>query len=322
MKKIILFNTAIASPNKGDDIIMSCCKKQLKFLLENNYVLELPTHTPISHWYQNFSKFNIGDHYREIDYKFICGTNLFNANMCLPTPLWNINVFNCKVAKGAVAVGVGMGSVKATPNSYTRSLLRKVLSTEYVHSTRDEKTAKFLRGLGFKALNTGCATTWDLTNNFCAEIRGKKAEEVVFTLTDYAKDIEKDKYLLKVLLENYKKVYYWIQGIGDLQYLKEIYDGDQVTLIGPTLEAYDKILEKQIDFIGTRLHAGIRAMQKKCRTIIISVDNRAEDMKKDINLCILPRKQLDNLSDFIYKDIEFQLNIKEKNIEMWRDQFK
>ena len=45
-------------------------------------------------------------------------------------------------------------------------------------------------------------------------------------------------------------------------------------------------------------------------------------MKKDINICILPRKQLDNLSDFIYKDIEFQLNIKEKNIEMWRDQFK
>lgn len=322
MKKIILFNTAIASPNKGDDIIMSCCRKQLKFLLENNYVLELPTHTPISHWYQNFNKFNIGDHYKDIDYKFICGTNLFNANMFLPTPLWNINIFNCKVAKGVVAVGVGMGSKKLSPNFYTKHLLKKVLSTEYIHSTRDEKTAKFLRKLGFKAINTGCATTWELTNDFCSGICRKKANEVIFTLTDYAKDIEKDKYLLKILLENYEKVYYWIQGIGDLEYLREIYSGNQIILIEPTIESYDQILEKEIDFIGTRLHAGIRAMQKKCRTIIISVDNRAEDMKEDINLCILSRKQLDSLNNLIYKEIDLQLDIKEKNIEIWRNQFK
>ena len=63
-------------------------------------------------------------------------------------------------------------------------------------------------------------------------------------------------------------------------------------------------------------------MQKKCRTIIISVDNRAEDMKEDINLCILSRKQLDSLNNLIYKEIDLQLDIKEKNIEIWRNQFK
>lgn len=322
MKKIILFNTAVASPNKGDDIIMDCCKKQLEPILKGNYVLEVPTHTPISHWYQNFAKFNIGDHFKKIDYKFVCGTNLLNANMFLPTPLWNINPFNSKVANGAIAVGAGMGSQSIKANYYTKKLLRKVLSLDYVHSTRDEKSANFLRSIGLKAINTGCATTWDLSNEFCSTIPDGKSDEVVFTLTDYAQDEQKDKYLINILLKHYNKVYFWIQGIGDLDYLQKIYKGNQIILVDPSLEAYDVILEKRIDFIGTRLHAGIRAMQKKCRTVIISVDNRAEDMKKDINLCVVSRNELDTLETLIYRKMPTQLNIKMENIQKWLSQFR
>ena len=322
MKKIILFNTAVASPNKGDDIIMDCCKKQLEPILKGNYVLEVPTHTPISHWYQNFAKFNIGDHFKKIDYKFVCGTNLLNANMFLPTPLWNINPFNSKVANGAIAVGAGMGSQSIKANYYTKKLLRKVLSLDYVHSTRDEKSANFLRSIGLKAINTGCATTWDLSNEFCSTIPDGKSDEVVFTLTDYAQDEQKDKYLINILLKYYNKVYFWIQGIGDLDYLQKIYKGNQIILVDPSLEAYDEILEKRIDFIGTRLHAGIRAMQKKCRTVIISVDNRAEDMKKDINLCVVSRNELDTLETLIYRKMPTQLNIKMENIQKWLSQFR
>lgn len=322
MKKIILFNTAVASPNKGDDIIMDCCKKQLEPILKGNYVLEVPTHTPISHWYQNFAKFNIGDHFKKIDYKFVCGTNLLNANMFLPTPLWNINPFNSKVANGAIAVGAGMGSQSIKANYYTKKLLRKVLSLDYVHSTRDERSANFLRSIGLKAINTGCATTWDLSNEFCSTIPDGKSDEVVFTLTDYAQDEQKDKYLINILLKHYNKVYFWIQGIGDLDYLQKIYKGNQIILVDPSLAAYDEILERKIDFIGTRLHAGIRAMQRKCRTVIISVDNRTEDMKKDINLCVVSRNELDTLETLIYRKIPTQLNIKIENIEKWLSQFR
>ena len=107
-----------------------------------------------------------------------------------------------------------------------------------------------------------------------------------------------------------------------MDYLQKIYKGNQIILVDPSLEAYDEILEKRIDFIGTRLHAGIRAMQKKCRTVIISVDNRAEDMKKDINLCVVSRNELDTLETLIYRKMPTQLNIKMENIQKWLSQFR
>ena len=56
--------------------------------------------------------------------------------------------------------------------------------------------------------------------------------------------------------------------------------------MSPTLEAFDNLLESEIDldYIGTRLHAGIRAIQKKRRSIIIGVDNRALEMQKTLIL--------------------------------------
>lgn len=321
MKKIILFNTAIASPNKGDDIIMEACKKQLQPILNGNFVLELPTHTPISHWYQNFSKFNIGPYYNNSDYKFLCGTNLMNANMFLPTTLWNINLFNCKVAKETITIGVGMGSRSFKANGYTKVLLEKVLSKNYIHSTRDERTAQFLRSIGLQAINTGCATTWGLTNKICKEIPDEKSDEVIFTLTDYAQDVVKDKWLIEMLLRNYAKVYFWIQGVGDLDYLHQIYSGKEIIIVEPSLVAYDKILDRHVDYIGTRLHAGIRAMQKKSRAIIISVDNRTHDMKENINLCTISREELEELETMIYDKINVCLNINETGIRKWMYQF-
>ena len=51
MKNILLLDTAFASFNKGDDIIMECTRKELASLLEPNFELNLPTHVSAFHWY-------------------------------------------------------------------------------------------------------------------------------------------------------------------------------------------------------------------------------------------------------------------------------
>lgn len=321
MEKVILFDTSLGSPNKGDEIIMQSCERGLKPILDNKFVFRIATHTPMSHWYQNFRWFNVCHYYRDVNYKFVCGTNLLNANMLLPTPLWNINIFNGKIAKGAILVGVGLGSKKNKPNLYTRFFYKKVLSKDYVHSTRDERSAAFLRSMGFKAINTGCVTTWGLTNEFCADIDGKKSESVIFTLTDYNKDKKRDIELIEILLKNYKQVFFWLQGTGDYDYIKELGYLEQVELVNPSVSAYEEILNQHVDYIGTRLHAGIKALQHKRRALILSVDNRADDMKQNLNLPIISRENVTDINQKIYEDWKICPNIHSDNIKIWLDQF-
>lgn len=322
MKRVICFDTSIATSNMGDYIIADSCEKQLSFILKDNFVLRFPTHTPISHWYQDFRKFS-GGRYRDFaDYKFLFGTNALNSNMFVPTPLWNINLFNNRMAKGVICVGVGMGSSILKANKYTEFLLKKTLNREYAHSTRDEKTAIFLRSMGFKAINTGCATTWNLTESLCEQIPHKKAKKVVFTLTDYMRDPEVDKLLIDILIENYERVYFWVQGIDDCDYLQSLTDNHSIEIIPPSLTCYDKILLEDVDYIGTRLHAGIRAIQKKKRSIIIEVDNRASDMKECISLNTIKRNDVKmNLEKMLNCDIFTSLGVDTDSIAAWKDQF-
>jgi polysaccharide pyruvyl transferase WcaK-like protein len=242
--------------------------------------------------------------------------------MCVPTPSWNVNIFNAKMMRDTICVGVGMGSKGIVPNLYTRCLLKKILSHKYIHSTRDERTAEFLRNIGFKAINTGCATTWGLTNDICHQIPKSKAETVVFTLTDYMRDIESDKYLISTLKKLYRKVYFWIQGIEDYAYVTSLVEKGEIEIISPNLQSFSQILAGNVDYVGTRLHAGIKALQNKKRTIIIEVDNRASDMKESINLPTIKRTELvEKLEMMILSDFETKLNINTEAIDKWRQQF-
>lgn len=323
MKRIICFDTSVASTNKGDYIIMQSCRKELEYILKNNFVINFPTHTPIAHFYQDTKKTSGGRYSGNADLKFVCGTNLMNSNMLQPTPLWNINIFNCDMQKDCVCVGVGMGSKDIKPNLYTRLLYKKVLSKKYIHSTRDERTAEFLRSMGFKAINTGCATTWCLNNDYCKQIPSSKSNNVITTITDYKKDITLDKEMFKILLTNYNSVSVWVQGIEDYNYLKELEILDKVSIIPPSLESYEKALsEEDVEFVGTRLHAGIKALQMKKRAIIIGVDNRAKDMSDNIALTVINRLEIDEkLMETINSKIDMKLNIKYDNIVKWKKQF-
>ena len=63
-----------------------------------------------------------------------------------------------------------------------------------------------------------------------------------------------------------------------------------VIIIPRDLEAYERrLIQGNVDYVGTRLHAGIFALNHKVRSIIVAVDNRAIEIAKDTNLPIVRR---------------------------------
>lgn len=220
-------------------------------------------------------------------------------------------------------VGVGSGSTWKRMDSYTKALYHKTLSKTYIHSARDEITKQHLEDLGYKALNTGCPTMWCLNEAHCARIPTGKADRVVFTLTDYLKDLEKDKALIDILARNYEELYFWPQGYGDYEYLMELDVDVKINVISPNLNAMRSLLlEGNIDHVGTRLHGGIFAMQNYVRSIILMIDNRARDMKNSYNIQAVERADTARIEKLIRSEWKTAVNIYEDRIQMWKEQFK
>lgn len=322
LKKIILFDTSSGSYNKGDEIIMLGVREGLKSILENAFVTTLPTHTPIFHFYQTLNLNQNVKLLKQADYKFICGTNLLYTNMLRPWPLWNINLFNSKPLNECILVGVGNGINSKKINYYTRLLYKSVLSKKYIHSVRDNSTKFMLESMGFKAINTGCPTLWGITKELCKKIPTKKSNNVIFTLTDYRRDIKKDQKLIDILNRNYDNVYFWPQGSEDLDYMRSFNNTAKIIVVNPSVQAFSNILNNEdIDYIGTRLHAGIFSIKHRKRSIIISVDHRARNMGKDFNLNVVERKNISDLESIIWSEFVTNVNVDHERINLWLNQF-
>ena len=316
MKKILLLDPSISNVNIGDEIIADGVKKGLKHITEGNFVVKVSTHLPMSLMYQRC----IGTP----DYKFVCGSNLIMGKLNKLFKQWHITYKDIPFLKGTILCGVGWNKYGNEPNLYTKILYRSILSKKYLHSVRDEYTKEMLNKVGIdNVINTACPTLWSLTPDFCKTIPTTKAKKVVFTLTDYGVDLEKDKQLIDILLNNYEEVYYWGQGVGDFEYIHQISNNKDIKIINPTLEEYDEFLKNnEVDYIGTRLHGGIRAMQFRRRSIILSIDNRAKEMGRDFHINVVDRNELDKLEETINGEVVTKLNLPWENIEKWKSQFK
>lgn len=314
MNRITLFDTSVCTENVGDEIIMDCVKKQLRDMFPQTMFLRVPTHEKITKIsYNRMKKTNIG---------FVGGTNLLASNMRYPINQWNIHLWNTKHMNNVVLMGVGSQNYGDKINLYTKLVYKNALSPKYLHAVRDSYTEGIMRKMGINnVINTGCPTLWSLTKEHCKSIPTKKSKNVICTFTDYNKDIEKDKKLAQILFKNYDNVYCWIQGSRDYEYITSI--SDKFILIDPHLEEYDNILNSNIelDYVGTRLHAGVRAMQKGRRSIILSIDNRAREMGKDYNLNVIERNDIDKLEEYIYSEFKTEVKLNLENITKWKSQF-
>lgn len=308
---IVLFDTGLHTQNTGDHIIMENCELHLSSVLELKDAIHISTH-----------QIPEAEKKRDGKYKIVCGTNILSCNM-RSYGLWKLPR-HLKGYYGITLMGVGFDSYNTKSDLYSRLLFRYMLSPEGMHSVRDSHSEKAMKLMGIRnVLNTGCPTMWNLTPEHCAAIPTTKASKVVCTITDYSRDAQNDKAMLDILLENYDKVYLWLQGQNDLAYVRELGYEEMLELVDSTLEAYDAILAMDdLDYVGTRLHAGIRALSKGHRSLIISIDNRAECIGADTGLPILRREDISSmLGNRIKSEIETRIALPLENISRWKAQF-
>lgn len=315
MKKITIFDTSVVSDNIGDFIIMDAVNRELKTLFKECMFFYSLTHDKISKASYKLNKIS--------DYSFIGGTNLLSSNMNSYNQ-WKINLFDSFFLKNIILMGVGWWQYQKQPNIYTKILYRSVLHKQILHSVRDSYTEKMMKSMGFNnVINTACPTMWGLNKEHCHDVPAKKAEDVVITVTDYNKDYENDKNTILLLRKNYRNIYFWPQGSGDLDYAKQI--GVQENEVLPPnlyhLESLLKDPEISLDYVGTRLHAGIMSLQRKRRSIIIGIDNRSTEKAKDFNLPVVSRDHLDSLHKKINSRLVMDIFIPEDNIFRWKQQF-
>ncbi len=319
--QIINFNTSFGTKNIGDYIIVDSVFREMDFLFKDKFVLNLPTHTPVALPRQTISISPLSKSCNTNVLKFIDGTNIIKKSLFRPWPDWNISFFTKKPYKNAILIGAGLGGSFTKVGPYTKYMYKTILSKKYIHSTRDEQTKKFLESLGLRAINTGCATMWGLTKEHCKKIKETKSDKVVFTITDYDKNPELDSKMIEILRCNYKKIFFFAQGIGDLDYLNTISKNKDIETIY-NLEQYKQLLESSnIDYIGTRLHAGLYALQKYARTIIVIIDNRARDINADYDLPSIERNNIAELEQMINNNIKPEIKINTENINAWKKQF-
>lgn len=323
MNNILILDTSIASNNKGDDIIMECTRKELAPLLDASYEVTVPTHVSPFHWYQVWRNSLFVQRIANCSYKFVGGSNILIPDLLTHFPQWNINLFNYQPMKGCILVGVGAGAgAEGKMRPYTRHIYRKLLSNDYYHSTRDERSKQYVERLGLKAINTGCVTMWMLTPEFCATIPHEKADKVVFTVTATNQLRKNHQALLDTLLNNYHEVYFWPQGIEDFGYFKSLENTETVHVLTASKKAYDDYLtNNQTDYVGTRLHGGVYAMRHGRRAIIIAIDERARSINEKNHLNCIDCNHLEDLEGFIRSSFATQVTMDYESIGLWKKQF-
>lgn len=311
---IALLDTSAESDNQGDYIIVENCEKQLVNCVDLSQVSHIPTHRSIN------SKER--DILLNASRKIFCGTNALSGHM-QSYGLWKLDP-DVSPFKNTILMGVGFDSRSSEFDHYSSKLFQTILCKTGYHSVRDSFSAEKLKAMGIKnVLYTGCPTMWNLTVEHCAKIPTKKASNVICTVTDYLRDYENDKRMLNTLLECYDEVYLWLQGQDDLAYVQELGYEKKVILIDSDLKSYDKALQMQdLDYVGTRLHAGIRALSAGHRSLIVSIDNRAECISADTGLPTISRKDIPvALKSRIYSSICTEITMPWENIEKWKGQF-
>lgn len=311
MKTLSLFDTSICSTNLGDRIIMDAVKQTLDELFSDALIVHFPTHDFI-----NLPSYKIVSKSKLV---LVGGSNLLSSNMPFYRQ-WKVGLLDFLNLSDVILMGVGWWQYQNQPNPYTKLFYRKVLSENCLHSVRDSYTQKQLNSIGIKnVINTSCPTTWSLTHDHCQGIPQQKADSVLLTFTVYKQNEEMDSKLVEVLLKEYKNVFFWTQQPNDYKYMKKM-TGEKIHYVEPTLDGLDDALQSQdVDYVGTRLHAGIRALQHKKRSIILGVDNRATEISKDINLPVIDRADISGIVDLINSNLQIKINLPEENIKLWKE---
>jgi polysaccharide pyruvyl transferase WcaK-like protein len=316
LQRVTVLDTAAASTNLGDNIIMEAVSGELTKVFPAAALFAVTSHEvmgPQSHML-----------IRQSDWTIAGGTSLISSRMWFRCS-WRVRPRDALANLNVVLMGVGWYQYQGSPDPYSRWLLRSVLHRKAMHSVRDNYALEKLRSIGItNVVNTGCPTLWPLTPDHCASLPRTKAQSVLTTINSYPKlyDRDADARMIAMLRRHYRDVYLWIQTHSDFEYARSL-DPD-LLFVDPSLAALDAILcsDLDLDYVGNRLHAGIRALQKGRRAIIVEIDNRAREMGQDFGLPTVGRDEFERLEQMIEDALEIAVRLPVKEIELWKAQFR
>ena len=249
---------------------------------------------------------------RQSDMCFIGGTNV------LASKGWRLRWFDSIFLSNAICFGVTWGGISAKPSFRERILLRRVLDGHQIHSVRDRFTQQLLDQIGIVSVSTSCPTMWRLSPEHCAAVPQEKTRSVVFTLTAYLRDPSADREMIDTLRKHYETLYFFPQMHGDYTYFQGL-NINGVRVIGQNLHSYDHVLaNEELDYVGSRLHGGIRALQFKKRTLVIGVDHRSVEIANDTSFPVLQRTELHKLESWITGRVPTQIKLPAEVITNWK----
>jgi hypothetical protein len=311
----VLLDTSVYSDNAGDYIIMDYVNMQLNSIWPDYVFPRLSTHSNKNTQYDSI----------ENSAKILCGTNALplSINRSIPVSLpSNPETYR----KSMILLAVGLRGLNHNEHftKETAHLIRNLLADGVMHSVRDSHTKQCLNEIGVKnVINTSCVTLWKLTESFCRTIPSNKHKDVLTTITDYCFSPSDDSFMIETLKKHYRNVYLWIQGRHDLALFRQLHI-DNVKLIFGGFSGLEEFVQghDDFDYFGTRLHCGIYCLNHKKRSMIVSVDNRAEDIERDTNIPTVKRESLKLQMDaLIESPRSADIHIPEDEINTWRGQF-
>jgi len=312
------------SRNLGDLIIQDAVNREVSLLFTGAEVIHCSTHSPLTQ--EQLHSLS------GMDVVLVGGTNLLTSRFrpwnrwnevaqCWSNQ-WSIHLLDALRIRQAILLWTGWVTYQREPDPLTRLMYHAALSGTGYHSVRDEYSRQRLISLGFcNVLNTSCVTMWGLSDTDMRGIPNIQGDNALLMLTDYARDHERDARLLKTLKERYRQVYAWPQGTEDSTYLRELeFSG---VLLERSLPALDAFIQSggSFDYIGTRLHGGIRCLQNRRRALIVEVDNRAAEIARDTGLPTVKRDDFTSIQRWIDGAPPPCIRLPLDAIQKWRAQF-
>jgi polysaccharide pyruvyl transferase WcaK-like protein len=308
-----VFDTAIDTDNLGDEIIMDAVWDVLR------RIFPAATYRRIaSHRYASIGDLLTG---RQTDVSIVGGTNILKSHMLLRGN-WRISPLDYLAWRKVVLLGVGWqhyGGGEA--DAPTRLFFRSILSRDMLQSVRDMHTYALLRPHVPTALYTGCPTMWRLTPEHCLRLPMRKARNVIYAVTYYQPAPAADRAIFQLLKRHYDKVFFWPQQASDMTYFRSL-DVDGFVPLPRDVAQFNRLLdEEDVEFVGARLHGGIRALQRRRRALIVPVDNRATEISKVTQLPIASRSEPEMIERWIVQPRPTRIVLPWDAIERWQNQF-
>jgi polysaccharide pyruvyl transferase WcaK-like protein len=343
--KICLFDPGIGnhngspSANLGDLIIQEAVERELSNLFQGSELTRISTHV-----YPKAQHLEVA---KKSDLIFVGGTNLLESKM-RGTPQWKVSLKQKLKLGRVILLGVGWQNYQNDPDLYTQISLKAVLSGKMLHSVRDSYTKTKLQNAGIaNVINTGCPTMWPFIDFKSEGIPKEPAEIALLMLTDYSKNPEADRKLIDLALSKYKKVFVWPQGKGDAGYVVDLMtDKDfpipiigegafhrisnlsdladsPLILLGHSMPVFKSFIGSamRFDYIGTRLHGGIKCLLSGRRSLILEIDNRAKEIARETNLPTTERENFDYIDNWMKGGFTTAINVNPDPINRWRSQF-